>query len=702
MGLIAHYCLDGGADDALGVKHGTVYGATLTTDRKGRANRAYQFDGVDDYIQLPNDVWFSGDLTVSGWIYVQSHRAFQRFFEFGNGAPGDNVVYTPSPTGTSTLDAFVIRRNVCVSPLKEESANGPRSALGTWVHIVTVLRGIKGEVWKNGVNTTTVSGITGIPCSTLRTKCYFGKSPWTSDGYFHGKMDDIRIYNRALSALEIDSLYNSDVTCNPCDDFIAGFKDSVISCYGYQFTDTTKLGTKGIASWNWSFGDGGTSSLPNPSHIYGGPGFYNVRLIVTDSLGCKDTATIPINIYTKFFADAGADTSICKGAATSINIMLNGKGGRYYSWSPSAGLSSTSTDTTLATLSATKSYILTVTDSFGCIDKDTITITVTDNANIVAKPKSIKGCYDAIIQLNATGGESYSWSPSTNFDNPLIPNPTLKDKKSGIYVVTGKDKNGCYGSDSVMVTIYPSPVVYASPKDTIACADTKIILNATGAKTYEWSPREGLSSFTIANPTLSLVSSVKYIVKGTDSLGCVGYDSINTRIFPLKQVRGSAQKENLDCQNPSTTLIGANAEKYRWEPAVYCDNPNNSTTQIYPSHSIVFTVWGTDINGCTSSDTVLVQFEGKSKLKIANGFTPNNDQINDRIKIIDVCNFTMSLWSVYNRWGQCVFTTEDPNQYWDGTMNGKECSTGSYHYFINGKTSEGEELVFKGDITLLR
>ena len=56
-GLLAHYCFDGNANDAVGTKHCTVYGATLSADRNGNPNSAYSFDGVDDYIQLPNDVW---------------------------------------------------------------------------------------------------------------------------------------------------------------------------------------------------------------------------------------------------------------------------------------------------------------------------------------------------------------------------------------------------------------------------------------------------------------------------------------------------------------------------------------------------------------------------------------------------------------------------------------------------------------------
>lgn len=212
-GLIAHYCFDGNADDAVGTKHCTVNGATLTTDRNGNANSAYSFDGIDDYIQAPNDVWFNGDFTVTGWIHVSTYKDFGKFFDFSNGAPGDNIMYSPTPTAFIG-DAFIIRRNSCTATPYEESAYSSAFPLSSWVFVTIVLKGTVGEVWRNGVNTTLHSSpILGPACSSMRTMNYFGKSPWSHDQFFHGKMDDIRIYNRALNALEIDTLYKINQTC---------------------------------------------------------------------------------------------------------------------------------------------------------------------------------------------------------------------------------------------------------------------------------------------------------------------------------------------------------------------------------------------------------------------------------------------------------------------------------------------------------
>lgn len=217
-GLIAKYCFDGDAKDALGVKNCTVFGAIPTSDRLSRPNMAYYFDGVDDYIQMPPDIWVGGEFSVSGWLYVESYKNFGRFFEFGNGTFQDNVQYTATPSGSTTSDAYSIRRQACVpgSPTHEYS-NASVFPMKTWVFVTIVHRGTVGEIWRNGVYSTISSMTMAYPCAIMRNQCYFGKSPWTHDEYFHGKMDNVRIYNRALTPLEIDTLYKLDDLCSQTD-----------------------------------------------------------------------------------------------------------------------------------------------------------------------------------------------------------------------------------------------------------------------------------------------------------------------------------------------------------------------------------------------------------------------------------------------------------------------------------------------------
>ena len=209
-GLVAKYCFDGNAQDAVGTRHCTVNGATLTTDRKGNLNSAYSFDGVDDYIQMPNDVWVSGNFSITGWILLRTYGHWSRFFEWGNGVDKDNVFFSPCESSTAT-SVFTIHK--CSSSLRTYGSS-PTASFPTnvWVHIAITLSGDTARIYKDNVFWYDYK-MTHVPCSTIRTMCYFGKSNFAADKSLDGKLDDIRVYNRSLSPKEIDSIYNSTALC---------------------------------------------------------------------------------------------------------------------------------------------------------------------------------------------------------------------------------------------------------------------------------------------------------------------------------------------------------------------------------------------------------------------------------------------------------------------------------------------------------
>ncbi|HAP01387.1 MAG TPA: hypothetical protein DCQ93_05615 [Bacteroidetes bacterium] len=88
-----------------------------------------------------------------------------------------------------------------------------------------------------------------------------------------------------------------------------------------------------------------------------------------------------------------------------------------------------------------------------------------------------------------------------------------------------------------------------------------------------------------------------------------------------------------------------------------------------------------------------------------NTFTPNADQKNDEIGPINICEYDLFPYSykIFNRWGQLVFETRDIHQYWNGTMNGIDCSMGVYVYEINYHDPVlAKNFLLKGNITLVR
>ncbi|HOK67777.1 MAG TPA: glycoside hydrolase family 127 protein [Anaerohalosphaeraceae bacterium] len=174
-----------------------------TNSVTGRVGRALNFDGTNDYIDLPdgfND--FVKGCTISLWVYPTAVRNWARFIDFGNGAASDNIWFGRQGTTANlafecwsggTSNGLVVAENAI--------------SLNEWqMFTVTVDRFGNVRLFKNGQ---LIQTGTSRPTSVVRTQNYIGRSNWSADAYYRGRMDDIRIYNYNLSDAEVLALYNT-------------------------------------------------------------------------------------------------------------------------------------------------------------------------------------------------------------------------------------------------------------------------------------------------------------------------------------------------------------------------------------------------------------------------------------------------------------------------------------------------------------
>jgi gliding motility-associated-like protein len=110
-----------------------------------------------------------------------------------------------------------------------------------------------------------------------------------------------------------------------------------------------------------------------------------------------------------------------------------------------------------------------------------------------------------------------------------------------------------------------------------------------------------------------------------------------------------------------------------------------------------------DINGCKAEDTVTINVNTSTDIFIPNAFTPNNDGVNDQFKMFgELSNIYFLDISVFDRWGEKVFESNDPNFEWDGTYRGEPAPIGVYIYVATAVFNNGSHRDFKGSVTLLR
>jgi hypothetical protein len=209
-GLIGWWPFNGNANDESGNgNNGTVSGASLTTDKNGIANQAYSFDGVNDFIDAGSSISFS-NFTISTWVYINSYSSalnalvskistnFQNF-ELGINSNTSTPANVPSMSW-GTGSAWQSINSIQAFPVTN------------WHHLVVSFNSSNVMTLYFDGNVVSTSSTTNY-ANVANFKTYFGARPNTqgisTTTFFHnGKLDDIGIWNRALTQQEITNLYN--------------------------------------------------------------------------------------------------------------------------------------------------------------------------------------------------------------------------------------------------------------------------------------------------------------------------------------------------------------------------------------------------------------------------------------------------------------------------------------------------------------
>lgn len=364
-------------------------------------------------------------------------------------------------------------------------------------------------------------------------------------------------------------------------------------------TLTAQLQASGASSYVWSPAGGlSCTACSNPVASPSVTTTYSV--IGTGTNGCQDTAQVTVTVNPLPNVTTGPSPGICSGAS----VQITATGATSYIWTPSTGLSCTNCQSPNASPTATTTYHVTGTDANGCYDTASVTVNVNAIPNVTAGPSDTI-CAGAAVPLQAGGGQSYSWSPSTGLSCTNCANPTATPSVTTTYIVTGTNAANCSDTGTVTITVNPLPSVSAGPNQSL-CLGNTTQLQATGVASYTWSPNTGLSCTNCANPTVNITSTTTYTVTGTSAANCVNTAQVTVTVNIPPTI--TASSNTTICEGTSTPLQVSGAQTYSWSPAtgLSCTNCANPTAS--PTTTTTYTVIGTDANGCkdTAQMTITV------------------------------------------------------------------------------------------------
>ena len=353
--------------------------------------------------------------------------------------------------------------------------------------------------------------------------------------------------------------------------------------------------SNGGVSYQWDFGDGSPPSiLTEPFHIFNTAGIYNVRLIATEALSCilQDTAYVTVFIEAPPIASALPVNGICPGDS----IMIHVSGGDSSIWITDYNILNDTMPT--ATVWPDTSMIYNGV-TFNRCGSDTVDVQINLFPNNTSISADTSICFNMSIEIIASGGVAYLWSPSSTLTNPNIPNPIATPGVTTTYSVSITDINTCeWDTFMTITTVNIIPIANAG-LDTFVCLGDSTQLNAQGGITYLWNLSSSLDNPNSASPFVFPTQNTEYIVEAINTCG----SDKDTILVEVKSATARAWPDTSICTGQEIQLLSSGGVVLNWEPQsdVYQVQGNYFTS---PKTSLLYTVTVQDTFGCIA-DTFL-------------------------------------------------------------------------------------------------
>jgi hypothetical protein len=352
-------------------------------------------------------------------------------------------------------------------------------------------------------------------------------------------------------------------------------------------------------SFSWTPGGSlSNSSIANPIATPSSTTTYTVT--ATSLSGCTGTSTVTVTVNPlPTITSTPANPTICGNGSA----IITAGGGSTYTWGPSTGLSATTGMTVTANPTVTTTYTITGTNSNGCSDTSTFTVTVDPLPTVTVSPSAPTMCANSTTTLTASGANTYAWSPSNDLSSPTGTTVTAWPSVTTTYTITGTSTGGCVSSTTVTITVDPSPTVLVTPSATTICSNTSAPLLASGANTYLWSPSGSLSSSTGAGVTASPTVTTTYTILGMNTFGCMDTATVTVTVDPIPNA--NAGNDVWICIGDNTTLNATGGTQYSWSPATNLSSTSVANPIANPTVTTSYTVTVTN-GSCSATDVVVV------------------------------------------------------------------------------------------------
>ena len=483
-GLVGWWPFNGNAEDESYNKNdGKIDGASLTEDRNGNLNSAYLFDNPNDGIYVwydtnNNTLDLNNEMTFSIWFKSTNVNSHQVIMNKATGGTSDSWIVQLSATPETTNKIWL---NCGGLPKIDQLSTAAITKNDIWYHVSVVYNLKDVKFYINGKFNNIYTPLSSRTPSNENHVTIGRDADNSNSSSFQGTLDDIAIYNRALSEAEIQSLYTGTPLCTTPP--TPKVNPTVTTCAGNSISFEA-TGATGVETYNWyDVAEGGTpiatsQIIKTPVLNYGENKTYWVS--ITNGV-CESTrARVDVVVKELPAVKKPENYSVCAGEfIQTINFTVSSQGATNY-WSndntaiglPSSGIGAIPSFKTPSNINSPIVSSITVTPSFnGCVGKsETFKIYVISTPKVaITNLKPIVYTSDAPIALEGepAGG---TFTGEAIVGNIFTPAKVTLGKKSVEYKYVSKD--GCGGIASASTIVVDTNGVVCTKYDTITVKET--------------------------------------------------------------------------------------------------------------------------------------------------------------------------------------------------------------------------------------
>lgn len=464
-------------------------------------------------------------------------------------------------------------------------------------------------------------------------------------------------------------------------------------------------------AYTWTSNVPGFGTITDPTPVWvptQSTASFFLDAVSGDNCRVRDTLQVTFASAT---LDVRGDTTICEGGTAVLRALTSLPGA--FSWAPVGA----NTPTISVNPVMTTAYTVTYTYAGDCRLSGMAVVRVEPSAEVLF-PTRRTTCPGGSITLNENPkpGVQYTWTSQPAGFSSNLPAPVVSPSVQTTYTVTTQF-GAC--TETKSATITPLSAAVSARPDTVVCAGDAVTLvaSASGAPggVFTWQPGGQTGPAVLVTPDSTTRYAVQYAY-GPD-LDCLVDDTVRVQVGPGFDLSigsvpdtsriGLGQTLSLTAVvRPSQNLSGFD---FRWSLISPLQGPIGSGEQIEyrPSlnqdSTILIGLLAVSPTGCEKR-VVRAYTVVQPNVVFPNAFTPGNgDDLNNTFKPVVLQGvIVIDRFDVYNRWGQKVFSSNDPNAVWDGTADGKPAPADVYVYYIRYRKGDGALVVAHGDVTLLR